>query len=110
MASSMLAQVNEKLPILDETLVQPRKLVGLETAVGCAISGFSHPPKSIGAQRQKLRSIHHTSRFQVARFDIEAQTPWSARCVLSTGWNVRDARARGPHEGHQGPDRRHLAM
>jgi len=63
----MVAQVDEELTILDETLVQPCKLVALETAVGCAISGFSHPPKSIGAQRQRPRSIHHTPRFQVAR-------------------------------------------
>jgi hypothetical protein len=63
----MLAQVDEELPILDETLVQPSKLVGLETAVGCEISGFSHPPKNIGAQRQKTPSIHHTSWLQVAR-------------------------------------------
>jgi len=53
MASSMLAQVGEELSVLDQTLVQPGKLLGLETAVGCEISGFSHPPKSIGAVRQK---------------------------------------------------------
>ena len=53
MASSMLAQVGEELSVLDQTLVQPGKLLGLETAVGCEISGFSHPPKSIGAARQK---------------------------------------------------------
>jgi len=44
----MLAQVDEELPVLDQTLVQPGKLLGLETAVGCEISGVSHPPKSIG--------------------------------------------------------------